>query len=122
MSCHKFKKGQTVYFLVDPEFYDDECDGEILQGVITRRYMQDDAPCYDLHTSDGEYERLEEDLYATREETEKVVEEYFTECRSDAEQHIAEAREQLTYAKSYLANLNRRINHWRAKSKHQEAT
>ena len=118
---YKFRKGQTVYFLADPEFYDEDCDGEIIEGVVTRRYTEDDSPCYDLKASDGEYERLEEYLYSTLDEAKESVNAYFAEWRADEEECVKQARQDLKSAKSSLAALDQRIHRWQVKS-HQQPT
>ena len=121
MSHYKFNKGQTVYFLVDPAFYDEECDGEILEGVVIHRSHTDGIE-YVLQSSDGQYERAEEDLYATREEVEQAVEAYFIYWRKDAQSQVTEARKQFIDAESYLADLDKRIKRWRAMHRNKEAT
>lgn len=116
---YKFSKGQTVYFLADPEFYDEDCDGEIIEGVVTRRYTEEESPCYDLKASDGEYERLEEYLYSTLDEAKEAVNAYFAEWRVNEEECVKQARQDLKSAKSALADLDQRINSWKVKS-HQQ--
>jgi hypothetical protein len=118
---YKFHKGQTVYFLADPEFYDEDCDGVIIEGVVTRRYIEDDSPSYDLKASDGEYERLEEYLYSTLDEVKEAINAYFAEWRADEEECVKQARQDLKSAKSSLAALDKRIKRWQAKS-HQQPT
>ena len=116
---YKFHKGQTVYFLADPEFYDEDCDGLIIDGVITGRNTTDEI-CYDIKSSDGYYyERIEDYLYATMDEAKEAVNAYFAEWLADAKDSVDEAKRDLKDAKVHLAEINKRINRWKARSKQQ---
>ena len=118
MSKHKFHKGQTVFFLSDPEFYDDELDGEIAKGVITGCFTEDDELYYEINTSDGIYERPAADLYTTLDGAKQVVDDYFAECREHSMECVAQCKEDLHDAMIGLRNLKKRIRHWQSKSKH----
>ena len=117
MKPYIFHEGQTVFFLYDPEFYDDDLEGEIAKGVITERYTQDDEFYYGITTSDGVYDRLEEDLYETFDEAKHVVDDYFADKHASFTDYVDQCKEDLRSARSALNTLNKRIKRWEAKSK-----
>ena len=117
MSRHRFHKGQTVFFLYDPEFYDADLEGEIAKGIITECYTQDDELYYGVTASDGIYDRPEEDLYETFDEACSIVYDYFADYHEHAIAHVNECKEELHDAMLELRQVNRRIKRWETKSK-----
>ena len=117
MSKYIFHEGQTVFFLYDPEFYDEDLEGEIAKGVIIERYTQDDELYYGITTSDGIYDRPEEDLYENFDNAKQVVDDYFADYHEQAIARVNECKKGLHDAMLKLRQINKRIKRWEAKSK-----
>ena len=117
MSKYIFNKGQTVFFLYDPEFYDEDLEGEIAKGVITELWTANGEICYGITTPDGIYDRLESDLYVTFYEAKRVVDAYFADYHEHSMARVNECKEELHDAMLDLRKINKRIKRWESKSK-----
>ena len=118
---YKFNKGQTVYFLFDPTFDDEEEDPAILVGTIHHFAEDYDTNCYNICSNGDHYEREEEDVYSSLEEATEAVNTYFAEILVEQKENIAQIKAELKEAKADLAALDQRINKWQVKS-HQQPT
>lgn len=106
---YRFKKGQQVVTLLDPDFEWDDCSFEVLTGKITNRAI---SPCgneYEITLANGErYDmRDEDDIFASFEALSDDVKFQLREEQQIAEECVAEAKQQLSNAKAEL----RRVKH-----------
>ena len=117
----KFKIGQHVWFLVGPP--DDYEAPEYLEGVIIRRYTDDDVihgspyALYEIKvegndSSRGIYDREESDLYGSLKDLQKDV---TKDLRGDVqyfEKEIFRLKEQLTKTRAACRVAKQRLDNW----------
>ena len=106
---YRFKKGQQVVTLLDPDFEWDDCSFEVITGKITNRAI---SPCgneYEITLANGErYDmRDEDDIFASFEALSDSVKDKLRFEHQTAEVGIKEAARELSSAKAEL----RRVKH-----------
>ena len=117
----KFKIGQRVFFLIGLPDCDE--DPEYLEGVITRRYTDDDVihgspdALYEIKvegsdSSRGTYDREERDLYGSLKDLQKDV---TKDLRGDVQyfdKEIFRLKEQLTKGRAARRMAKKRLDKW----------
>ena len=125
----KFKVGQHVWFLIAP--LDATEDPEYLEGIITRRYTDDDVihgspdGLYEIRVEGndsfrGMYDREERDLYGSLKDLQKDV---TNDLRGDVqyfEKEIFRLKEQLTKTRVARRVAKQRLDKWLKRCEEQK--
>jgi len=106
---YRFKKGQQVFMLLDPDFEWDDCSFEVLIGSITKRATGLCGNEYEVTLSNGDcYDmRDEDDIFDSFESLSDYVKLQLRHEQQTAEECVEEAKQELSNANAEL----RRVKH-----------
>lgn len=127
----KFKIGQRVWFLVDP-YLEVADEPEYLEGVITRRYIDEDTPhgspdaYYTIKVEGNEndrgiYDREERDLYSSLKDLQEDVTGALMDDVEYYEKEVIQQKEQLSEAREDCRAARKRLRNWQQKCKEAES-